>query len=162
MLDKDGKVPRVKQALLSDGIGTTLGATFGTCAVTTYVESAAGVSEGGRTGLTSVATAALFFLSLFFAPLFTMVPAAATAPALVMVGFFMMSPVLNIDFDDYTESIPAYLTIIYMPLTYSIAEGLVFGLLSYVVLKTFTGKIKQVSLFMFILALLFVLKFILK
>lgn len=161
MLDKEGKVPRVKQALLSDGIGTTLGAVFGTCAVTTYVESAAGVAEGGRTGLTSVATAALFFVALFFAPVFTMVPAAATAPALLMVGFFMMSPVLNIDFDDYTESIPAYMTILMMPLTYSIAEGLVFGLLSYVILKTFTGKIKQISLVMVILSVLFILKFIL-
>lgn len=159
MLDKDGRVPRVKQALMADSIGTFCGAILGTSTVTTYVESASGVSEGGRTGLTSLATAALFLIALFFAPLFTMVPSAATAPALILVGFFMMSPVLNIDFENYTESIPAFVTIIFMPLTYSIAEGIVFGMLSYVLLKVITGKFKDISPVMVILAILFILKF---
>ncbi len=160
MLDKDGKVPRVKQALLADSVGTFVGAILGTSTVTTYVESASGVSEGGRTGLTSLATAALFLIALFFAPLFTMVPSAATAPALILVGFFMMSPILNIDFENYTESIPAFITIIFMPLTYSIAEGIVFGMLSYVLLKVITGKFKDVSIVMVVLSILFILKFL--
>ena len=159
MLDKDGKVPRVKQALMADSIGTFCGAILGTSTVTTYVESASGVSEGGRTGLTSLATAALFLIALFFAPVFTMVPSAATAPALILVGFFMMSPILNIDFENYTESIPAFITIIFMPLTYSIAEGIVFGMLSYVLLKVITGKFRDVSVVMVVLAVLFILKF---
>jgi len=159
MLDKEGKVPRVKQALFADSIGTFFGAIFGTSTVTTYVESASGVAEGGKTGLTSLSTAALFLIALFFAPVFTMVPAAATAPALILVGFFMMSPILNIDFDNYTESIPAFITIIVMPLTYSIAEGIVFGMLSYVLLKLLTGRIKDISVVMIVLAVLFVLKF---
>ncbi|NCB06934.1 MAG: NCS2 family permease [Bacteroidia bacterium] len=159
MLDKDGKVPRVKQALFADSLGTTVGAILGTSTVTTYVESASGVAEGGKTGLTSLTTAALFLIALFFAPLFTMVPGAATAPALVLVGFFMMSPILNINFDDYTESIPAFITILMMPLAYSIAEGIVFGMLSYVLLKLFTGKYKDISPVMIVLAVLFVLKF---
>ena len=159
MLDEEGRVPRVKQALFADSIGTAVGAILGTSTVTTYVESASGVAEGGKTGLTSLATAALFLIALFFAPLFTMVPAAATAPALVLVGFFMMSPILNINFDDFSESIPAFITIIIMPLTYSIAEGIVFGMLSYVLLKTLTGKFKDISPIMIVLAILFVLKF---
>jgi AGZA family xanthine/uracil permease-like MFS transporter len=159
MLTKDGKVPRAKQALFADSIGTTVGAILGTSTVTTYVESASGVAEGGRTGLTSLTTAALFLIALFFAPLFTMVPPAATAAALVLVGFFMMSPILKINFDDYTEAIPAFVTIIMMPLTYSIAEGIVFGMLSYVLLKLLTGKVKDISVVMIVLAILFVLKF---
>ncbi len=159
MLDKDGKIPRVKQALFADSIGTFVGAILGTSTVTTYVESASGVAEGGKTGLTSMATAFLFLIALFFAPLFTMVPAAATAPALILVGFFMMSPILKIDFDNYTDSIPAFITIIAMPLTYSIAEGIMFGMLSYVLLKLLTGKTKDVSVVMIILAILFILKF---
>lgn len=159
MLDKDGKVPRVKQALFADSIGTFFGAIFGTSTVTTYVESASGVAEGGKTGLTSLSTAVLFLIALFFAPLFTMVPAAATAPALVLVGFFMMSPILKIDFENYTESIPAFVTIIVMPLTYSIAEGIVFGMLSYVLLKVLTGKAKDISIVMIVLVILFVIKF---
>ncbi len=159
MLDKDGKVPRVKQALFADAIGTTFGAILGTSTVTTYVESASGVAEGGKTGLTSLTTAALFLIALFFAPLFTMVPGAATAPALVLVGFFMMSPILNIDFDNFTESIPAFITIIIMPLTYSIAEGIVFGMLSYILIKILTGKFKDISIVMLVLAVLFILKF---
>jgi adenine/guanine/hypoxanthine permease len=159
MLTKDGKVPRAKQALFADSIGTTVGAMLGTSTVTTYVESASGVAEGGKTGLTSLTTAGLFLIALFFAPLFTMVPAAATTAALVLVGFFMMSPILKINFDDFTEAIPAFITIIIMPLTYSIAEGIVFGMLSYVLLKLLTGKVKDISVVMIVLAALFVLKF---
>ncbi len=159
MLSKDGKVPRVKQALFADAIGTTFGAIVGTSTVTTYVESAAGVAEGGRTGLTSFTVAIMFELALFFAPLFIMIPAAATAPALFMVGLFMISPILKIDLNDFTEAIPAFLTIIMMPLTYSIAEGITFGMLSYVVLKMLTGKFKDLSVIMYILAALFILKF---
>ncbi len=159
MLDKEGRVPRVKQALFADSIGTLFGAIFGTSTVTTYVESASSVAEGGRTGLTALATALMFLIALFFAPVFTMVPAAATAPALILVGFFMMSPILKIDFDNYTDSIPAFITIIVMPLTYSIAEGIVFGMLSYVLIKLLTGKVKDVSVVMMVLAVLFILKF---
>lgn len=159
MLTKDGKVPRAKQALFADSIGTTVGAILGTSTVTTYVESASGVAEGGKTGLTALTTAGLFLVALFFAPLFTMVPAAATAAALVLVGFFMMSPILKINFDDFTEAIPAFITIIIMPLTYSIAEGIVFGMLSYVFLKLLTGKVKDISVVMIVLAALFILKF---
>jgi len=159
MLDKEGRVPRAKRALFADSIGTTVGAIFGTSTVTTYVESASGVAEGGKTGLTALTTAGLFLVALFFAPLFTMVPAAATAPALVLVGFFMMSPILKINFDNYTESIPAFITIIIMPLTYSIAEGIVFGMLSYVFLKIMTGKFKDISVVMIVLTVLFILKF---
>lgn len=159
MLDEEGRIPRVKQAFFADSIGTTLGALFGTSTVTTYVESASGVAEGGRTGMTALTTAALFLISLFFAPLFTMVPPAATAAALVLVGFFMMSPVLKINFDDFTEAIPAFITILVMPVTYSIAEGIVFGMLSYVFIKVLTGKFKDISPFMIGLAALFLLKF---
>lgn len=160
MLDAEGRVPRVKQALFADAVGTTVGAMLGTSTVTTYVESASGVAEGGRTGLTSLTVAGMFFLALFLAPLFLMVPGAATAPALILVGSFMMSPILKINFDDYTESIPAFLTIIMMPLTYSIAEGIVFGMLSYVLLKVLSGKFKDVSVIMYVLGVLFVLKFL--
>lgn len=161
MLDKDGKLPRAKQALLADAIGTTFGAIVGTSTVTTYVESAAGVAEGGRTGLTALTVAVLLLLSLLFAPILTIVPAAATAPALIIIGLFMLSPIVKIKFDDYTEAIPAFLTIIMMPFTYSIAEGLVFGIVSYVVLKLISGKAKEVSITMYILAILFILKSIL-
>ncbi|RIH64590.1 NCS2 family permease [Mariniphaga sediminis] len=159
MLDKEGRVPRVKQALFADSIGTTLGAIFGTSTVTTYVESASGVAEGGKTGLTSLTTAILFLIALFFAPLFIMVPPAATAAALVLVGFFMMSPIQKINFDDFTEAIPAFITIIIMPLSYSIADGIVFGMLSYVLLKLLSGKIRALSPVMIVLAVLFILKF---
>ncbi len=159
MLDEKGRVPRVKQALFADAIGTTAGAMLGTSTVTTYVESAAGVAEGGRTGLTSLTAAGMFFIALFFAPLFTMVPATATTPALVLVGFFMMSPLLKVDFDDFSEAIPAFIAIIMMPLTFSIAEGIVFGMLSYILLKVLTGKHKDVTPVMYILGVLFILKF---
>ncbi|TCO06781.1 NCS2 family permease [Natronoflexus pectinivorans] len=159
MIDKNGKLPRVKQALFADAIGTTFGSMMGTSTVTTYVESASGVAEGGRTGLTSLTVAGMFTLALFFAPLFLMVPGAATAPALILVGSFMMSPILKINFDDYTESIPVFLTIIMMPLSYSIAEGIVFGMLSYVGLKLLSGRHREISLVMYILALLFLASF---
>ncbi len=159
MIDKEGKLPRVKQALFADAVGTTVGAMVGTSTVTTYVESASGVAEGGRTGLTSLTTALLFAIALFLAPLFLMVPASATAPALILVGSFMMSPILKIDFNDYTESIPVFLTIIVMPLSYSIAEGIVFGMVSFVALKLFSGRFKEISLVMYILAVLFIGKF---
>lgn len=161
MIDENGKLPRVKQALFADAIGTTVGAMLGTSTVTTYVESAAGVAEGGRTGLTAFATAVLFGLALFLAPLFLMVPACATAPALILVGSFMMSPVLKINFKDYTESIPAFFTLIMIPLSYSIAEGIVFGFISYVILKLFSGKRKEISVVMYILAALFIATFFL-
>jgi AGZA family xanthine/uracil permease-like MFS transporter len=160
MLDKDGKVPRVKQALMADAIGTTFGAMLGTSTVTTYVESAAGVSEGGRTGLTSLTVAILFLFALFLSPLFLMIPGAATAPALILVGAMMMTPIKNIEFDDYTESIPVFLTILMMPLTYSISEGILFGVLSYVILKLLTGKFKDISIVTAFLAVLFLLKFL--
>ena len=154
MLDKDGNFPRVGKALLSDAVGTTVGAMLGTSTITTYVESSAGVSEGGRTGLTAIITSALFMLSLFLAPLFTMIPAQATAPALILVGLFMMSPIREIDFSDYTEAIPAFLTIVMMPFAYSIAQGIVFGMVSYVILKVLSGKFKDVSILMYILGIL--------
>ena len=159
MLDNEGRVPRVKQALMADAIGTTLGSVLGTSTVTTYVESASGVAEGGRTGLTSLTTAGLFLVALFLSPLFLMIPSAATAPALILVGAMMMTPVKNINFDDFTESIPAFLTIIMMPLTYSIAEGILFGIISFVTLKILTGKFKDITVVMIVLAVLFVLKF---
>jgi len=160
MLNKEGRIPNVKQALMADSIGTTLGAALGTSTVTTYVESASGVAEGGRTGLTALTTAVLFLFALFLSPLFLMIPAAATAPALVLVGVMMMTPIKNLDFDDYTESIPAFFTLIMMPLTFSIAEGIVFGMLAYVILKLLSGKHKDISVISYVLAVLFILKFI--
>jgi AGZA family xanthine/uracil permease-like MFS transporter len=159
MLDKDGNVPRVKQALFADAIGTFFGAILGTSTVTTYVESAAGVAEGGKTGMTALTVAGMFALALFFAPIFMIIPAAATAPALIIVGLFMISPIMNIDLTDFTEAIPAFFTIIMMPLTYSIAEGIVFGMLSFVLLKLLTGRYKEIKPIMVIIAILFVIKF---
>jgi AGZA family xanthine/uracil permease-like MFS transporter len=160
MLNEEGKLPGVKAALFADAVGTTVGACLGTSTVTTYVESASGVSEGGRTGLTALTAAGFFFIALFFAPLFIMIPGAATAPALILVGLFMMSPIQEIDLSDFTEAIPAFLTIIMMPLTYSIAEGIVFGVLSYVLLKILAGRGKEVSPVTFVIAVLFVLKLV--
>ncbi|MEN6453709.1 MAG: NCS2 family permease [Prolixibacteraceae bacterium] len=159
MLDKKGNIPRVTQALFADAVGTAAGAMLGTPTVTTYVESAAGVAEGGRTGLTAFTVAVLFFLSLFLSPLFLMIPGAATAPALILVGAMMMSPVKEINLDDYTELIPAFLCVIMMPLTYSIADGIVFGMLAYVLLKILTARTTQVSGIMYGLAVLFILRF---
>jgi len=160
IIDKDGNIPKVKGALFADAIGTTVGACLGTSTVTTYVESAAGVAEGGRTGLTAVTSAILFLLALFVSPLFLMIPGAATAPALVLVGLFMMSPIIHIDFEDYTEAIPAFLTIIMMPLAYSIADGIMFGMLGYVVLKLLSGKSKDVNVVTIAVAIVFLIKFI--
>lgn len=159
MIDKDGKLPRVKQALFADAIGTTAGSMLGTSTVTTYIESASGVAEGGRTGLTSLTVAVMFFIALFLSPVFLMVPGAATAPALILVGSFMLSPIVKINFDDITESIPVFLTIIMMPLTYSIAEGIVFGMISWVLLKLLSGRYKEVSWMMYVLAVIFCAKF---
>ncbi len=161
LLDKRGGVPNARQALFADAVGTTAGALLGTSAVTAYVESAAGVSEGGRTGLTSLTVGFLFVLSLFLSPLFLMIPGAATAPALVMVGLFMISPIQKINLEDYSESLPVFLTIIIMPLAYSISEGIAFGMLSYVLIKVFTGKWKEISIVMYVLAVLFVLRHLL-
>lgn len=161
MLDEKGQLPRIKGALLADSVGTIAGACLGTSTVTTYVESSSGVAEGGRTGLTSVFTALGFALALFFAPLFGIVPSAATAPALIIVGLFMMSAVTEINFKDYTEAVPAFLTIIVMPFAYSIAEGIVFGMVSYVLMKLFTGKHKEISITMYVLSALFVLRYVL-
>ena len=160
MLDKDGKVPNIKKALFSDAVGTTLGACLGTSTVSTFVESASGVAEGGRTGLTAVSTAFMFFLALFFAPLFAVITPAVTASALVLVGLFMIEPIKEIDLHDFTEAIPAFLTIIMMPFAYSISDGIVFGVISYIILKLFTGKRKEISLTTVILGLVFLLKFL--
>ena len=160
MLDKDGKLPRVSAALTTDAIGTVFGSCMGTSTVTTYVESSAGVAEGGRTGLTAVTTGVMFLLALFIAPLFQLIPAAATAAILVMVGMFMMSSVMDINFNDTTEALPAFLTIAMMPFAYSIAEGIVFGIISYTLIKTLTGKHKEVSPLMWILSILFILRYI--
>lgn len=160
MLDSKGNVPRAKQALMADAVGTTVGAMLGTSTVTTYVESAAGVSEGGRTGLTALTVAGLMLLALFLSPIFLMIPGAATAPALILVGAMMMTPVKNIDFDDFTESIPAFLTIVMMPLTYSISEGILFGVLSFVLLKVLSGKFKDITIVTAVLAVLFLIKFL--
>ena len=162
MLDKDGRLPRVKPALLADSIATTTGAVLGTSTVTTFVESASGVAVGGHTGLTAIVTGLLFLLSVFFAPLFITIPAFATAPALIMVGFLMFSSVVEIRFDDdnLLEAIPAYIAIIAMPLFYSISEGISLGIISYVVLHLVTGKGKKVKPLVYILALLFILKYV--
>lgn len=159
MLDEKGNVPRAKEALMSDAIGTTLGACFGTSTVCTYVESASGVAAGGKTGLTAVSTAVMFMLALFISPLFLMIPSAATAPALILVGLFMLSPIKELDLTDFTEAIPAFLTIIMMPLAYSISDGLIFGIVSYVALKVLVGKGKEVTITTYIIAALFILKF---
>ena len=162
MLDKEGRLPGIKPALMADAVGTTVGAALGTSTVTTFVESASGVSAGGRTGLTALVAAVLFLLSTLFAPLFTSIPSFATAPALIMVGFLMVSSVTEIRFDDdnLCDAIPAYIAIIAMPLFYSISEGISLGIISYVVLNVLTGKAKKVKPLMYVLSLLFVLKYI--
>lgn len=160
LLDKDGKLPKVKGALMADAIGTTAGAMLGTSTVTTFVESASGVAEGGRTGLTSLVSAILFAVSLVLSPIFLAIPGFATAPALVMVGFLMMTSVMKIDFSDYTECIPAFIAIMAMPFMYSISEGISMGFISYVVINLVTGKHKKISPLMYVLAALFVLKYI--
>ena len=162
MLDKDGKLPRVKSALMADAVATSAGAVLGTSTTTTFVESSAGVAEGGRTGLTSMTAALLFLVSMFFAPIFTAIPAFATAPALIIVGFLMFTNIthLNLGDTDYTSAIPAYLCIIAMPLFYSIAEGISIGIISYVVLNLAAKKWKDISPVVYVLAVLFILKYI--
>jgi AGZA family xanthine/uracil permease-like MFS transporter len=162
LIDKDGNIPRVKQALLADAVGTTVGAALGTSTVTSYIESSAGVAAGGRTGLASLTTAILFLLALFLSPLFLLIPGAATAPALIFVGFLMMQPVTGINFSDPTEGIPAFLTIVMMPFSYSIAEGIVYGVLSYVILKAATRKFKDITIITWILFAIFILRFFLR
>ena len=160
MLDKDEKLPHIKQALLADAIATTAGAVFGTSTTTTFVESSAGVGAGARTGLASVVTGLLFLVAILFAPIFTAIPGFATAPALIFVGFLMVSSVVKIDFDDLAEAIPAYLCMIAMPLAYSISEGIAIGVISYVIIHVCCGKAKKVTPLMYILAVLFVCKYI--
>ena len=160
MLDKEGKLPRIKQALLADAIATSAGAIIGTSTTTTYVESSAGVAAGGRTGLSSVVTGLLFLISIFFAPIFTAIPGFATAPALIFVGFLMVSSVIKVDFSDLTEAVPAYLCMLAMPLMYSIAEGIAMGVVSYVVINLLCGKAKKITPLMYVLAVLFICKYI--
>ncbi|MFR3072657.1 MAG: NCS2 family permease, partial [Paeniclostridium sp.] len=160
MLDENGKLPKAKQALFADAIATTTGSLLGTSTVTAYVESASGIGEGGRTGLTAITTGLLFLLSLFFAPIFTAIPAQATAPVLILVGVMMASSLLEIDFSDFTNAIPAFLTFAMMPLAYSIADGIIFGIISFTILKLATGKKKEVNLSLILLSIMFILKFI--
>ena len=160
MLTPDGRIPRVKQAFMADAIATRVGACLGASSTTTYVESASGVAHGGRSGLTAFAIAVCFAISLFFSPLFLAIPAAAIAPVLVIVGLFMMVPIKNIPFEDYAESIPAFITIITMPMAYSISDGILLGMISYVALNLLCGNIKRITPTMAILAILFVLKYI--
>ena len=161
MLDENGQLPNAGRALFADSIGTTLGALLGTSTVTTFVESATGVAEGGRTGLTALSTGFCFFLSIFFYPLITIIPAQATAAALVMVGLFMIDSIVDINFGDFTESFPAFMTIIMMPFAYSIAEGIAFGMISYASVKLLTGKGKEVSPLVYVLAIVFLLRYLL-
>ncbi|WWR15245.1 NCS2 family permease [Lachnospiraceae bacterium JLR.KK008] len=160
MLDKNEKLPRIKSALLADAIATSVGAVFGTSTTTTFVESSAGVGAGARTGLASVVTGLLFLVAIFFAPIFTAVPGFATAPALIFVGFLMLSAVVKISFDDVAEAIPAYLCLLSMPLMYSISEGIAIGVISYVVINLCCGKAKKITPLMYVLAVLFVCKYI--
>jgi len=159
LIDKNGNIPRVKQALLSDAIGTVAGAALGTSTVTSYIESSAGVASGGRTGLTALTTGILFLVALVLSPLFLLVPTFATAPALIFVGFLMIAPVVEIDFKDPTEGIPAFLAIVMMPFAYSIAEGIVYGILSYTLLKAVTGKLKDVPVVTWVLFMIFFIRF---
>jgi AGZA family xanthine/uracil permease-like MFS transporter len=159
--EKDGSFPQLQKALFADALGTFVGALLGTSPNTSYVESASGVAAGGRTGLTSVSTTLMFVLALFFAPIFLMVPAAATAPALIIIGLFMMSSVADIDFNEISEGLPAFVTIIFMPFTYSIANGIIFGMLSFTIVKLLSGKVKDVSITMYVLTLFFLIKIVL-
>jgi AGZA family xanthine/uracil permease-like MFS transporter len=160
MLDENEKLPRVKQALLADAIATSVGAVFGTSTTTTYVESSAGVGAGARTGLASMVTGLLFLVAIFFAPIFTAIPGFATAPALIFVGFLMVSAIVGVDFDDFSEAIPAYLCMLTMPLAYSISEGIAIGIISYVIINLCVGKSKKITPLMYILAVLFICKYI--
>ena len=160
MTDEKGNISRLKQAFMADAIATTAGAMLGTSTTTTYVESAAGVAQGGRSGLTAFTVALCFAVALFFSPLFLSIPAAATAPALVIVGLLMLEPITRIPFDDFLESIPAFVCVIMMPLTYSISNGILLGMISYVLIHVICGKFKKVTPTMYVLAVLFILKYI--
>lgn len=160
MVDKNGNISRLKEAFMADAIATTAGAMLGTSTTTTYVESAAGVAQGGRSGLTAFTVACCFAIALFFSPLFLSIPAAATAPALVIVGLLMLEPIRNIPFEDFSESIPAFVCIIMMPLTYSISNGILLGMITYVLMNLICGKFRKLTPVMYILAVLFILKFI--
>lgn len=160
MVNKDGSILRLKEAFMADAIATTAGACLGTSTTTTYVESAAGVAQGGRSGLTAFVVACCFAIALFFSPLFLSIPAAATAPALVIVGLLMLEPIRNIPFDDFSESLPAFICIITMPLSYSISNGILLGMITYVLMNLICGKVKKITPAMYILATLFILKFI--
>ncbi len=160
MLDKEGKLPRIKGALLSDALATSMGAILGTSTVTTFVESASGVSEGGRTGLTALTTAFLFLIAIIFAPIFLAIPGFATAPALIIVGFYMFSGVAQIAFDDYLNSIPCYLAILVMPMAYSISEGICAGVISWTILNFFSSRRKDISPIMYVLTILFLAKYV--
>ena len=161
MIDEKGNIPRVKQAFMADSIATTFGAILGTSTTTTYVESAAGVAQGGRSGLTALVVGGCFVIALFFSPLFLSIPAAATAPALIIVGLLMMEQAKNIPFDDFSESIPAFVCMIMMPLTYSISNGILIGMITYVLMNMICGKFKKLSPAIYILSVLFILKYIL-
>lgn len=160
MLDEQGRLPKIKGALLADAVGTTVGAVLGTSTVTTYVESSAGVAEGGRTGLTALVVGALFLIAIVLSPIFIAIPAFATAAALIYVGFLMMSAILKVDFDDLTEAIPAYITLLAMPFFYSISAGIMWGIIFYVIINMLTGKFKKISPLMYVLALVFIAKII--
>jgi AGZA family xanthine/uracil permease-like MFS transporter len=160
MIGPDGRIPRVKQAFMADAIATTLGACLGTSTTTTYVESASGVAQGGRSGLTAFAVTCCFAISLFFSPLFLAIPSAATAPVLIIVGLFMLSPIKNIALEDYAESIPAFITIVMMPMAYSISDGILIGMITYVLLNMLCGNFKRITPTMYVLAVLFILKYI--
>ena len=158
-LDKEGRLPKVNKAMLADAVGTMGGALIGTSTVTTYIESTAGISEGGRTGFTSIVTGVLFFFTLFLAPLAGLVPAEATAPALIIVGVLMVGAVMKINFDDFTEAFPAFLTIIFMPLAYSIADGIAFGFIAFPLVKLVSGKTREVHWLLYILAVISLIHF---
>jgi len=160
MIDNEGRVEGLSQILMTDAVATTIGACLGSCTTTTYVESASGVAEGGRTGLTALVVAICFVLALFFSPIFLAIPTAATGAVLVIVGVIMMSPIAKIDWNDYRESIPAFLTSVLMPLTYSISHGIMIGTISYVIINACTGKIKKTNAVLWVLAILFVLRYI--
>lgn len=162
MLDEQGGLPRIRGALMADAVGTSLGAVLGTSTVSTYVESSSGVMAGGRTGLTSVVTGLLFAVALFLSPIFLAIPSFATAPALVVVGFMMITTVFRIDFDDMSEAIPAFVAMIVMPFMYSISEGIALGVISYVLIQIVSGKVreKKVHWLMYVLAIAFVLKYL--
>ena len=161
MMDENGNIYRVKQAFMADSIATTLGALLGTSTTTTYVESAAGVAQGGRSGLTALVVGGCFVIAMFFSPLFLSIPSAATAPALIIVGLLMAEQIKNVDFDDFSESIPAFVCMLMMPLTYSISNGILIGMITYVLMNMICGKFKKLSPAMYILAILFILKYIL-